>query len=456
MSLQRARTRWMATAAAVALAAGTAVAQQQKPAGTPQSPAGAQQPPAAGTQKPNPADKEKLLPAGQGGKQANPGGFQRTPSLPFPDAPQEVQLVGTSVRVVPMAKGLVNPWSIAFLPNGDMLVTEKPGRLRIVRNGKLDPEPVAGTPQVLAVGQGGLLEVAVHPQFEKNGYVYLTYSKPGEQPNTGTTALARGRFDGKALVDVKDILVAENWNKGGIHFGSKLAFGPDGLLYMSLGERTDRERSQSLMSHGGKILRLKDDGTVPPDNPFVGRKDAKPEIFSYGHRNPQGLAFHPQTGALWSNEHGPQGGDELNIIEAGKNYGWPIATYGREYAPNGAIIAQEPVKEGVVDPLIVWSPSIGISGLMFYTGDQFPYWKGQSFSGGLSGQALYRVGFDDKLALLGREPLLGSLRLRIRDVRQGPDGNIYLAVDANPGGVLRVEPAAGGTSTDGAPKPAAR
>ena len=249
-----------------------------------------------------------------------------------------VETIGAPVRVVPMFKGLATPWSLAFLPNGDMLITEKAGKLRIVRGGTLDPAPVAGTPEVFAVGQGGLLEVAVHPQFAQNQFVYLTYSKGKEKE--GTTALARGRFDGKALVDVKDILVTDNWNTGGVHFGSKLAFGKDGMLYMSVGERNDRVRAQNPNLHGGKILRLKDDGTVPADNPFVGKAGYKPEIFTWGHRNVQALAVHPDTGAVWATEHGPQGGDELNLVEASKNYGWPIITFGREYS--GEVISTQP------------------------------------------------------------------------------------------------------------------
>ena len=284
------------------------------------------------------------MPAGGrqgGGRQGPPpGGFQRPPSPPFPDAAQVVETIGAPVRVVPMFKGLATPWSLAFLPNGDMLITEKAGKLRIVRGGTLDPVPVAGTPEVFAVGQGGLLEVAVHPQFAQNQFVYLTYSKGKEKE--GTTALARGRFDGKALVDVKDLLVTDNWNTGGIHFGSKLAFGKDGMLYMSVGERNDRVRAQNPNIHGGKILRLKDDGTVPPDNPFVGKTGYKPEIFTWGHRNVQALAVHPDTGAVWATEHGPQGGDELNLVEAGKNYGWPVITFGREYS--GEVISTQPAQ----------------------------------------------------------------------------------------------------------------
>ena len=366
----------------------------------------------------------------------SPGGFQRLNPLPFPDAPQVVESIGMQVRVVPVVKGLATPWSLAFLPNGDMLITEKAGALRIVRGGTLDPKPVPGTPEVAVIQQGGLLEVALHPQFAKNQFVYLTYSKATEKGPT--TALARGRFDGTALVDVKDLLVTENTNNGGIHFGSKLAFGRDGLLYMSAGERNDRHRAQRLDNHGGKILRLNDDGTPAAGNPFAGKDGAKPEIYSYGHRNVQGLAVHPDTGAVWATEHGPQGGDELNLVEAGKNYGWPVITYGREYS--GEIISAQPAREGLEQPFTFWSPSPGLSGMIFYTGDKFP-WKGQVILGALAGTGLYRVGMNEK-GLAGREPMLTTLRQRIRDVRQGPDGLLYLVVDANQGGILRVEPTA--------------
>ena len=385
-------------------------------------------------------------PAGRGGPPGvsnAPGGFPRTPTLPFPDAPREVETVGVKLRAVPVVKGLVNPWSLTFLPNGDMLVTERPGRLRIVRKGVLDPTPITGVPEVWATGQGGLLEVLPHPQFAQNNLLYLTYSKACEKG--ATTALLRGKFDGKALTEAKDLFVADNCNTGNPHFGSKLAFGRDGMLYMTIGERGDRVRGQNTNIHGGKILRLKEDGTVPPDNPFVGKAEHKPEIYSYGHRNPQGLAFHPDTGVLWATEHGPQGGDELNNIQAGKNYGWPIASYGREYAPNGVVVSDHPWKEGIEEPTMLWIPSIGASGLMVYSGEQFPEWKGQLFAGGLSGLQLHRFAFNEKGGLLGREAMIEPLRQRIRDVRQGPDGYIYLAVDLNPGGVLRLEPVRTGT-----------
>jgi glucose/arabinose dehydrogenase len=402
--------------------------------------------PALGIDQTPPAGAAQTPPAGegrgrQGGPPPPPGGFQRLNPLPFPDAPTVVDSSGLQLRVVPVVKGLATPWSLAFLPNGDMLVTEKGGTLRIVRGGTLDPTPVPGTPQVVAQGQGGLLEVALHPQFAKNQLVYLTYSKATEKG--ATTALARGRFDGKALLDVKDLLVTENVNNGGAHFGSKLAFGRDGLLYMTVGERNDRTRAQRLDTHGGKVLRLKDDGTVPADNPFVGKADAKPEIFSYGHRNLQGLAIHPETGAVWQTEHGPQGGDELNLVEAGKNYGWPVITHGREYS--GEIISAQPAREGMEQPFTFWSPSPGLSGMIFYTGDKFP-WKGQVILGALAGTGIFRVGMNEK-GLLGRESMLTTLRQRIRDVRQGPDGLIYLVVDANPGGILRVEPSAAATGS---------
>jgi aldose sugar dehydrogenase len=439
MRIASARAAWSLTAVAVAVAAAAVVAQQ---------PAAPQSPPAGARQGGPP-----------GARQGGPG-VPRVPSLPFPDAPQELETLGPKIRVVPMAKGLVNPWGIAFLPSGDILVTEKPGRLRIIRGGTLDPQPIAGVPEVYPVGQGGLLEVLPHPRFAENQFVYLTYSKsreraaaaaaqppaaqPGQAPpREATTVLARGRFDGKALTDVRELFVADNWNTGNPHYGGKLAFGRDGMLYLTIGERGDRNRAQNTALHGGKLLRLREDGTAAPGNPFAGRDGFKPEIYTYGHRNAQGLAFHPETGELWETEHGPQGGDELNTIVAGKNYGWPISTFGREYS--GEFISP-PWKEGVEQPVIFWAPSIGLSGMAFYTGDRFPAWKGNVFLGALSGQQIQRVVFTEK-GPVGREALLGTLRLRIRDVRQGPDGFLYAAVDANPGGILRIEPASGQTTS---------
>jgi aldose sugar dehydrogenase len=390
-------------------------------------------------------------PTPPGGRQGGPppggrGGppFPRVAPLPAPEEPRVFDTLdpGTAIRVVPLVKGLASPWSLAFLPNGDMLVTEKVGRLRVVRNGTLDPQPISGVPQVLAMGQGGLLEVMPHPQFAENKFVYLTYSKTGERGNT--TALARGRLEGNALVDLRDIFVADAWSQGPIHFGSKLAFGRDGTLYMTVGERNDRTRAQETTHHAGKVLRLRDDGSVPMDNPFVGKAGFRPEIYSYGHRNLQGLAFHPETGVLWETEHGPQGGDELNIIQAGKNYGWPVVTFGREYS--GEIITNQPWREGMEQPVTIWVPSIGLSGMVFYSGERFPAWKGNLFVGGLAGQVLQRVVFAPG-GPIGRESLLADLKQRVRDVRQGPDGLLYVVTDANPGAILRIEPTPKSTSS---------
>ena len=379
--------------------------------------------------------------ARQGGQPpgARAGGpFPRMQPNAVPDGPREFATVSQPIRVVPFVTNLGAPWSMAFLPNGDLLVTEKVGRLRIVRNGKLDPAPITGVPQVVAMGQGGLLEVSLHPRFAENRLVYLTYSKAGPQGNT--TALARGRFDGTALTGVQDIFVADAWSMAAFHFGSRIAWGRDGTLFMTVGERNDRTRAQETTHHAGKVLRLRDDGTVPPDNPFVGRAGFRPEIYSYGHRNMQGLAIHPETGELWETEHGPQGGDELNLIQAGKNYGWPVVTFGREY--NGGTITNQPWREGMEQPVTVWVPSIALSGMVFYTGDRLPGWKGSLFVGGMAGTQLHRVVFTEG-GPQGRESLLTDLRLRVRDVRQGPDGLLYLAIDANPGGaILRIEPPA--------------
>lgn len=366
-------------------------------------------------------------------------GFPRVPALDFPTAPQTFDTFHQRIRVVPYVSGLASPWSIAFLPNGDMLVTEKPGRLRVVRNGVLEPQPISGTPQVLAAGQGGLLEVLPHHRFAENRLLYLTYSKAGDRGNT--TALFRGRLEGNALVDAEDIFVADAWSQVAAHFGSKLTWGGDGLLYMTVGERNDRNRAQTLTDHAGKVLRLTEDGAVAPGNPFAGRADAKPEIYSYGHRNLQGLAFHPESGALYETEHGPQGGDELNTILPGRNYGWPVITLGREYA--GEVIAAQPAREGMEQPVIFWAPSIGLSGMAFYTGDRLAGWKGNLFVGGLSGLYLQRVVLTSSGGIAGRESIIPSLRLRIRDVRQGPDGFLYLAIDAPQGGILRIEQAVG-------------
>lgn len=351
-------------------------------------------------------------------------------------------------RIVTVADGLVNPWSIAFLPGGDMLVTERPGRLRIVRNGRLLPDAVAGLPRMRTGGQSGLLDVVPHPNFASNRMLYFSYSKPNADSSEGTTAVARGRFENDRLTNVQDIFEAKLWSQGRGHHGSRLAFDRAGFLYISLGDRQsppsgnlEAHPAQDLSNHFGTIVRLHDDGRVPPDNPFVARAGAVPEIFSYGHRNVQGLLVHPETGDVWATEHGPQGGDELNLIQAGKNYGWPVVGFGVNYR-TGAAIHSGTHREGMEQPIHVWVPSIGVSGLLLYTGNAFPDWRGNIFAGGMAGEQLVRLTLDGR-RVAGVETLV-QRRGRIRDVRQGPDGFIYLAIDDRNGGptpVLRLEPA---------------
>lgn len=349
-------------------------------------------------------------------------------------------------RVVPVVDGFVNPWGLAFVPGGDLLVTERPGRLRLVRGGKLLPTPVSGVPAVVAAGQGGLLDVVVHPNFAQNRYVYLTYAK---QVNGGsTTALHRAKLVNDALVEGQDIFVADTRGRPG-HFGSRLAFDGKGHLFMTVGDRQappegdlPAHPAQDLSTHQGKVLRLMEDGTVPKDNPFVGRSGAKPEIWSYGHRNPQGLVVHPTTGAVWATEHGPQGGDELNLVEAGKNYGWPVVGFGVNYGPGKAIHAST-MAPGMENAKHVWVPSIATSGLMVYTGDKFPAWKGSVLAGGLAGQRVARLTLDGVRAELA-DNLARNLG-RVRDVRQGPDGFVYVVLDdqqGKPTGIVRLEPVA--------------
>ena len=350
-------------------------------------------------------------------------------------------------QVVTVADDLEHPWSMAFLPNGDMLVTERAGQLRIIRDGVLQAEPLAGVPAVRARGQGGLLEVALHPNFAQNRLIYLTFSKPNADASEATTALVRARFDGARLTDVEELFEARAWSRGGSHFGSRIAFDRDGYLFMTVGDRgaspdpatVNSHPAQDLSNHQGTVIRLHDDGRVPDDNPFVGRAGALPEIWSYGHRNLQGLAFNPETGDLWNDEHGPQGGDELNLILPGRNYGWPVIGYGLQYG--GTVIHASTRMEGMEQPRHYWVPSIATSGLLFYTGDAFPGWKGSAFVGGLVGQQLARLTLDGQ-RVTGEETLLEGLG-RIRDIRQGPDGLIYLAIDARGNGttpIVRLEP----------------
>ena len=348
-------------------------------------------------------------------------------------------------RVVTAVEGLVQPWSIAFLPNGDALVTERPGRLRIVRQGKLLPQPVEGVPAVLHSGQGGLLEVAPHPNFASNRLLYLTFSKPLADGKQATTALVRGRFENDRLTNVEQLFESVSQGRG--HFGGKLAFDKSGYLFLTLGDRQvppegnlEAHPAQDLSNHHGKMIRLHDDGRVPTDNPFVKREGARPEIWSYGHRNVQGIAIHPETGDVWTDEHGPQGGDELNRLQPGQNYGWPVIGFGVNYK-TGLAIHSGTHRQGMEQPVHIWVPSIGISGLMIYTGDRFPQWKGNLFVGGMVGQQLARLTLQGQ-RITNKETLVPQMG-RIRDVRQSPDGYIYLVTDdsdGKPTPVLRMEP----------------
>ncbi len=362
-------------------------------------------------------------------------------------SPEEFRSALHDYRLVTVADGLVNPWSIAFLPNGDMLVTERPGRLRIVRNGTLLPDPVAGVPDVFARGQGGLLDVVPHPQFATNHLLYLSYSKPGAEPRASTTAVARGRLENDRLTNVEDIFVADTRGNG--HYGSRLAFDRNGYLFITVGDRQvppsgdlEAHPAQDITNHHGTINRIHDDGRIPTDNPFVGREGAEPSIYSYGHRNPQGLLVHPETGDVWAIEHGPQGGDELNRILPGRNYGWPVVGYGVNYG-SGAAIHSGTHREGMEPPVHFWVPSIATSGFLYYTGDKFPEWRGNFFVGGLNGQQVARLTLDGQ-RVRSEETLVQGVG-RIRDIRQGPDGFIYLAIDDRQNGptrVVRMEPIA--------------
>ena len=353
------------------------------------------------------------------------------------DAPQVAPSGETRVEVTSVAKGLEHPWSLAFLPDGRMLVTERPGRLRYVtREGTLS-EPIAGLPRVHAEGQGGLLDVVLDPRFATNSTIYLSYAEPAEDGTNGT-AVARARLDGGSLADLRVIFRQQPKIKSNHHFGSRLVFARDGNLFVTTGERnSERDKSQDLGTHIGKVIRIRPDGGVPDGNPFAGREGALPEVWSYGHRNLQGAALHPETGELWTHEHGPRGGDEINIARAGRNYGWPVITYGREYS--GPAIGEGTAKAGMEQPAHYWVPSIAPSGMAFHDGKGFAGWKGQLFVGALAAAQLVRleVSADGKV---GHEERIAIGR-RVRDVREGPDGALYLATDEEAGEILRVVPA---------------
>jgi glucose/arabinose dehydrogenase len=342
-----------------------------------------------------------------------------------------VETTEATLKIETVAGKLQNPWGLAFLPDGRMLVTERPGKLRIVTKDGTKSEPLKGVPEVAASGQGGLLDVAVDPKFAENGFVYLSYSEPGE--GGAGTAVARGRLGTDSLENVEVIFRQKPKVDGGLHFGSRLAFSPDGKLFVTLGDRFKFEPAPDLSTHIGNVVRINPDGSVPEDNPFVGQDGKLPEIWSYGHRNAQGAAFHPETGKLWENEFGPLGGDELNIVEPGKNYGWPLVSWGKHY--DGKEIPNPPTRPEFTDAIRHWTPVISPSGMTFYTGDAIPGWKGNLLIAGLSAQGIVRLTLDgEKVTNEERIPL----RSRIRNVVQGPDGAVYALTDASNGKILRL------------------
>jgi glucose/arabinose dehydrogenase len=355
----------------------------------------------------------------------------------FPAAAQTIQSEEHAFRVVTLVRGLEQPWSLAFLPDGRMLVTEKAGRLRIVKDGKLDAQSVAGLPEVTVHGQGGLMDVALHPGFSKNRLVYISYAARGAD-GVGTE-VARGRLTGHRLDDVQVIFRQSPKGNRGQHFGSRLVFDRQGYLYITLGDRGEMERAQRPDDHAGSVIRLHDDGRVPKDNPFVGKPGWKPDKYTLGNRNQQGAALHPRTGVLWTHEHGPQGGDEVNVIRAGANYGWPVITYGVNYGI-GTKIGEGTAKPGMEQPIHKWVPSIAPSGMAFYTGDKFPKWRGDLFVGALRAELLVRLRLDGEKVLREERLLQGAVG-RIRDVRAGPDGLIYLLTDESRAVLARLEPA---------------
>lgn len=338
------------------------------------------------------------------------------------------------LRVVTVARGLEHPWSLAFLPDGRMLVTERPGRLRIVGPGGRLSSPVKGVPKVYDSGQGGLLDVILDRDFASNRTIFLSYAEPG--PGGGGTAVARAVLDGDRLTGLKVLFRQVPKTGGGRHFGSRLVIARDGTLFATVGERGQRKRAQDTSVNRGQVIRIHRDGRIPKDNPFVGKAGFRPEIWSYGHRNPQGAALHPVSGKLWVHEHGARGGDEINIPRPGRNYGWPVIAYGRHYW--GGRIGEGAKKAGMEQPIYYWDPSIAPSGMTFYTGDKFPAWKGNLFAGALSFRLLSRLVLEGE-KVVKEERLLKDLDERIRDVRQGPDGFLYLLTDSSDGRILRLE-----------------
>jgi len=340
-------------------------------------------------------------------------------------------------RVVTLLQGLEYPWSVAFLPDGRMLVTERAGRLRLVgQDLRLDPKPIVGLPDVVATGQGGLFDVVLHPEHAQNGWIYWAYNAPGA--GGWGTALARGKLQGLRMTEVQVLFSMQPKTRSSQHFGGRIVFDKAGMLYLTLGDRGDKERAQKLDDHAGSVIRLYDDGRVPVDNPFAKRVEALPEKWTLGNRNMQGATLHPKTGELWTHEHGPQGGDEVNVMRSGLNYGWPVITYGVNYG-FGTRIGEGQTKPGMVQPLYLWVPSIAPSGMAFVSGSKFPQWTGDLLVGALRDQMLVRLELDGE-KVVREERLLQGLVGRIRDVRMGPDGLVYLLTDDAQGALLRLEP----------------
>jgi glucose/arabinose dehydrogenase len=350
------------------------------------------------------------------------------------------KLSEANLKVDTVASGLTMPWASALLPNGDMLVTERVGKLRLVKDGKLDPQEISGIPEVLYKGQGGLLDIALHPDYKTNGWIYISYSSPkaaGEEGDEGgaNTALIRAKLKDHALTDIQPLFKAIPNVKGSPHYGGRIVFDKKGYVFLSLGERGQKENSQSLAKDQGKVVRLHEDGKIPTDNPFVKTEGARPEIWTYGHRNPQGMVIHPTTGVIWETEHGPQGGDELNIIEKGKNYGWPLITFGIDY--DNSIISKDTARTGLEQPVIYWRPSIAPCGMTFVTSDKFKDWKGDLLVGSLKFMYLQHLVVKGN-KVTSREIIFDKIG-RVRDVRQAWDGNIYVVLE-NSGKVVRISP----------------
>ncbi len=402
-------------------------------------------------------------PAGNAGPgaAARAGGGRPPPTKPLGDGPWTFETEAGSIGVSVVVKGLDHPWGMAFLPDGSLLVTERPGRLRVVRGGVLDPTPIAGLPPIRAAVIGGLMDIELHPDFAQNRLIYFAYSKPdAKEPSISTLAVARARWDGgPSLTNVEDIFVAPEWYgpemAGKNHrccgqgpadgsFGGRMVFDRAGLLYVTSGDRNWGEKAQDPSSDLGKILRLRDDGTIPRRNPFVKKQGYRPEIYTLGHRNPTGLTIDPKTGALWSTEFGPRGGDELNKIEAGKNYGWIDVTHGAHYNNDPTAKGTGPVP-GMVEPVLYWVPSINPGNIAFYEADRLPAWRGNLLMATMT-RSLVRISFDASGKPAGQEKLLTDLGQRLRDVRVGQDGFIYVLTDESAGAMLKITPAAGGAS----------